>query len=171
MKLKNPVRDIRTIKQLLTGAEAEARQMGDTLPGAEHLLLSALALADGSARRVFERLGAGADGIRSAIVAHHAEALQTVGVEPIDAAALLPTPDAVDPPTGAFRSSASAQGVFQEAVKVAKRDKASRLVGAHVVVAVAQMEHGTAAEALRGMGIDRHALAAAAWSELGAGRG
>ena len=171
MKVKNPVREIRTIKQLLTGAEAEAHKMGDTLPGAEHLLLSALALPDGSARRAFERLGADADGVRSAIVAHHAEALQTVGVEPVDAAALMSTPDAVGPPTGAFRSSASAQSVFQEAVKLANRGKASRLAGAHVVVAVAQMEHGTAAEALRGMGIDRHALAAAAQSELSAGRG
>jgi hypothetical protein len=31
------VRDVRTIKKLLGGAEAQARQAGEILPGAEHL--------------------------------------------------------------------------------------------------------------------------------------
>ncbi|MGZ8476106.1 MAG: Clp protease N-terminal domain-containing protein, partial [Candidatus Limnocylindria bacterium] len=47
---------MRTIKKLLTDAEVEARAMGEAEPGAEHLLLAALDLPDGSARRAFERL-------------------------------------------------------------------------------------------------------------------
>ena len=70
MKLVDTIRthvaDVRTIAALCTGAEAEARRDGQCLPGAEHLLLSALALPDGSARRSFERVGAQPDGLRTA---------------------------------------------------------------------------------------------------------
>lgn len=158
MKLGNPVREIRTIKRLLTGAEAEAQRMGEILPGAEHLLLSALALPDGSARRAFGRLGADPDRLREAIGAQHSQALRGIGIEPVEALEAMPAPD----PTGPMRSQASLQGTFQAAVALAKATRPSRLVGAHVVVAVAEMEHGTAARSLSGMGIDCGALAAAA---------
>lgn len=165
MKLKNPVSDVRTIKMLLTGAEAEARQAGESLPGAEHLLLSALALPDGSARRAFERLDADPNQLRPAIAAAHAEALRAIGIEP-------PDDDALDAavggdstaPTGVFRSKASAQSAFRAAGRLARGEK-SQLVGAHIVAAVAEIEHGTAARALTVMGIDRAALAAAAHEE------
>src|SRR5687767_10675111 len=75
MKLTKRVRDVRTINMLLTGAEAEARRAGESLPGAEHLLLSAIALPDGSARRAFERVGADPDRLQAAIAAQHADAL------------------------------------------------------------------------------------------------
>lgn len=168
MKLKNPVRDIRTIRTLLTGAEAEARDDGESVPGAEHLLLSALALPDGSARRAFERVGADPDDFRSAIAAQHAEALRRIGIEPPDDDA-LEAAIATDrsPSTGVFRSNASARSAFQAATQLARADKPSRLVGAHVVTAVAAMEHGTAARALTVMGVDCDALAAAAREEAG----
>jgi ATP-dependent Clp protease ATP-binding subunit ClpA len=166
MTLSNPVRDVRTIKKLLSGAEIEAQQAGESLPGAEHLLLSALALPDGSARRVFERVGADADQLRTAIAAQHADALRAIGIEPPDDAALDAAVGSDTPsPTGAFRSNASARSAFQAASKMARSDKPSRLIGAHVVAAVAQMEHGTATRALTVMGIDRAALAAAARDE------
>ena len=170
MKLKNPVKDVRTIKRLLTGAEAEARRAGESLPGAEHLLLSALELPDGSARRVFERLGADPDQLRPAIAASHAEALRAIGIEPPDDDALDPTVG-VDTraPRGVFRSNASTQSAFQAAAQLAQAEK-SQLVGAHIVAAVAEMEHGTAARALTGMGIDRARLAAAAREEASARR-
>jgi ATP-dependent Clp protease ATP-binding subunit ClpA len=165
VKLKNPVRDVRTIRRLLTGAETEARQAGESLPGAEHLLLSALALPDGSARRAFETLGADPHQLRPAIAAAHAEALRGIGIEPPDDAAL----DAevgldTRAPTGVFRSNASAQSAFRAAGELARAEK-SQLVGAHIVAAVAEMEHGTAARALTVMGIDRATLAAAAHQE------
>ena len=164
MKRSNRVRDVRTINTLLTGAEVEARRTGETLPGAEHLLLSALALPDGSARRTFERVGADPDGLRSAIEGQHAAALRAIGIEPPDDSELgsdLPAP------TRAFRSNASARSVFQNASKMARSDHSSPLIGAHVVLAIADMEHGTAARALTAMGIDRTALAAAAREEIG----
>jgi ATP-dependent Clp protease ATP-binding subunit ClpA len=164
MSLSNPARDIRTIKKLLSGAEIEAQQAGESLPGAEHLLLSALALPDGSARR--ERVGADPDQLRTAIAAQHADALRAIGIKPPDDAALDAAVGGDTPsPTGAFRSNAAARSAFQAASKMARSDKPSRLIGAHVVAAVAEMEHGTATRALTVMGIDRAALAAAARDE------
>jgi hypothetical protein len=47
-----------------------------------------------------------------------------------------------------------AQGAFQAAARLARAEQ-SQLVGAHVVAAVAEMEHGTAARALNVMRVDR----------------
>jgi ATP-dependent Clp protease ATP-binding subunit ClpA len=160
MKLRERVRDVKAINSLLTEAEEEARAMGDALPGAEHLVLSALALPDGSARRAFEHAGADPDGFRDAIVRAHDEALRGVGVEPPDEEALdVPAPAR----KGAFRSTASARAAFQAASDMARSSGGLR--GAHVVAAVAEMEHGTAARAIAAMGVDRGALAAAAREE------
>lgn len=161
----------RSIKKLLTGSEAEAHEAGETLPGAEHLLLSALSLPDGSARRAFERLGADPHDLRSAIAGQHAEALRAIGIEPVSDDVLdAPAGRAVAPATGVFGATASAEAAFRAAVDLAKAEKPSNLVGAHVVAAIAEMEHGTAARALGAMGVDRHALAIAAQQELDARR-
>lgn len=171
MRLPNPIREIRTVSRLLSGAEAEADKAGETMPGAEHLLLSALALPDGSARRAFARLGADPDELRSAIASQYDDALRAIGIEPVSDDALDAAAGAgVTSAKGVFRSTASAQTVFRAAVDLAKKDKPSRLVGAHVVAAVARMEHGTAARALRAMRVDRHELAVAAQQELDARR-
>jgi ClpA/ClpB-like protein len=51
------------------------------MPGAEHLLLAALELPDGTARRAFERVGADPNALRQAIEEQHAEALCAVGID------------------------------------------------------------------------------------------
>jgi ATP-dependent Clp protease ATP-binding subunit ClpA len=172
MRLKNPLRDMRTIKMLLEGAEAEAGRAGESTPGAEHLLLAALDLPDGTARRAFERVGADPGTLRQAIEEQHAEALRAVG---IDADAGASDADAgaegvvsAAPNTnGVYRSSGSAQSAFQAAGKLARKS-GSQLVGAHVVLAITGMEHGTAIRAVRSLGIDVDALTAAARLEVGA---
>ena len=151
-----------TIKQLLEGAERLAQKSGESLPGAEHLLLSALALPDGTARRAFERLGVDSAGLPSAIAAQHEDALRAVGIE-VDAKDLdRPAPEA----RGVFLSTASAQNAFKRAVELSGKPEPRRLRGAHVVLAVTEMEHGTVARALTRMGVDREHLAAAARQEL-----
>jgi ATP-dependent Clp protease ATP-binding subunit ClpA len=162
MKLKNPIQDMRTIKGLLTGAEAIAREAGESQPGAEHLLLSALAMPEGSARRALERIGADPDAFGPAIAAQHAEALRALGIEPPPEEALVPASEAK--PSRWYRANASLQTAFQRAGELA-RDDGTWMNGAHVVVAVAGMEHGTAARALSAMGVDREQLAAAAAAE------
>ena len=165
MGLKSPVRDIRTINKLLGGAEAEAQRKGESLPGAEHLLLAALALPEGSARRAFERVGADPDRLADAIAAQHADALRAIGIQAPEDSALDAAPGDAATAPGVYRSNASARSAFQAASALAQSKPSSPLAGAHVVAAVAEMEHGTVVRALRVMGVDRAALVAAAREE------
>lgn len=160
------LRQMRAIKQLLTDAEREARAMGDAEPGAEHLLLAAVELPDGTARRVLATFGVDAERLRRAILEHHDAALAQVGID----AATIGTPRPVEPANGSgvYRSAASAREAFQAAGTMARRDHA--LLGAHVAAAVAEMEHGTVAGVLRSLGVDRAALAAASRTEIAAAR-
>jgi ATP-dependent Clp protease ATP-binding subunit ClpA len=150
---------MRTVKQLLESAERLAREAGEPEPGPEHLLLAALDLPDGGARRAFARVGVDPDGLAAAVEAHHAEALQSVGVAPGEPAVV-----AAPPARGPYRSTGAAQEVFQAAGRLA-RERRTPLGGAHVVEAVTATEHGTAAAALARLGVDRGALAEAARAE------
>src|SRR5687768_4789098 len=92
----NPMKmldDMRTIKQLLADAERIAREMGEEEPAAEHLLLAAIGLPDGSATRVLGRHGVDADSLRAALRDEQSDALVTAGV-PREAAEAMtdPTP-------------------------------------------------------------------------------
>lgn len=166
MKRSRALQDIGTINKLLTRAEDEAHMAGDSVPGAEHLLLSALALPDGTARRAFERVGADPEQLRGAIGATHANALRDIGIVTGEDTSTVPGGGNLAPAAGVLRTSASAQQAFQAAVKLSKATSPSRLLGAHVVVAVCQMEHGTAARTLATLGIDRASLGAAASEQL-----
>lgn len=159
-------REMRAIKDLLTGAESIARSMGDEQPAAEHLLLAAFDLPDGSADRVLGRFGLDRERLRGAIVEQHAAALVAAGMRP-DVAGQLSDAPPLDPPTGSgiYRSSPSAQDAFQRAGAMARSSRRP-LVGAHVVAAVADMEHGTVAQLLERLGIDRSEVAAGAAAEL-----
>ena len=163
MGLVDAVRDVRTIKRLLTGAEAEARTAGEDVPGPEHLLLAAAALPDGTALRALARVGVDPQGLRAAVEEAHAGALAAVGVE----AGHSPAAAALQGPAGGpFRSTPQAQQVFQGAVALAKP---SRLRGAHVVAAAARLERGTVPRALAALGVDRDRLREAAHAEAGIG--
>jgi ATP-dependent Clp protease ATP-binding subunit ClpA len=158
--------DMRTIKQLLTDAERIARELGEEEPGAEHLLLSAIGLPDGSAGRALERQGVDADAIRTALRAEQADALVAAGVarEVADAAA-EPAPLGAAGAPLVYAAGPSAREVFQAAGKLARTSK-QRLAGAHVVVAITELERGTMPRVLDRLGVDRRQLAAAARAEL-----
>lgn len=167
MGLVNGLRDIRTIKRLLTQAETEARSSGEETPGPEHLLLAAVTLPDGTAARSLERVGLDPQRLRAAIEEVHASALAGVGIDvertPEHATALH------GPATGVFRSAPQAQQVFQEAVALSKASKPRRLLGAHVVAATCDLEYGTVARALTAMGVERDGLREAARAEAQGG--
>ena len=163
MGLIDAVRDMRTIKRLLTAAEDEARSGGEETPGPEHLLLAATALPDGAAVRALGRVGVDPLRLRTAIEQAHERALAAVGIEVDGAGAGLQSA-----PAGAFRSTPQAQQVFQEAVALSKSAR-SALTGAHVVAAATRLEHGTAARALAALGVDRDRLREAAYAEAGIG--
>jgi ATP-dependent Clp protease ATP-binding subunit ClpA len=101
--------------------------------------------------------------VRPAIDDAHASALSAVG---IDATGAVPADTAPPQTPNVYRSSPSAQTVFQSASKLARSERGTQLAGAHVVIAVTELEHGTTARVLESLGIDRAALAAAARAEL-----
>ncbi|HSI99664.1 MAG TPA: Clp protease N-terminal domain-containing protein, partial [Patescibacteria group bacterium] len=80
------LRDMRTIGRLLTDAETIARRMGDERPGAEHLLLAAMELPDGTAAQALGRLGLEADQLARAIRDEHAAGLVAAGIDASTAA-------------------------------------------------------------------------------------
>ncbi|MGZ8662650.1 MAG: Clp protease N-terminal domain-containing protein [Actinomycetota bacterium] len=163
MRLRSGIRDVKTIGALLTGAEREARDVGIAEPGAEHLLLAAFDLPDGTARRAFERLGADPEGFRRALVAVREDVSRSAGI----AAEADGDLDVEMPPArGVYRMSPSGRAAFDDAGAMARADRSVGLTGAHVVLAVARMDHGTTARALRHLGIDRDELIAAAQGEI-----
>lgn len=157
--------DVRLISALLTTAEREARAAGDEQPGAEHLLLAASMAGDDTARSALARWDAGPDRIRSAIEAVHAQALATVGL-PGSSGAPITTP-----PAGVYRTDANAQRVFTRAGELARKRRPKGLRTAHILLAVAELEEGTARRVLRELGISPDALTEAANAALQEGNG
>jgi len=86
------LRDMRTIGRLLTDAGQIARRMGDERPSAEHLLISAIGLPDGSAATVFATFDLDGTRLETAVRAEHAAGLVAAGIAP-ETAARMNDPD------------------------------------------------------------------------------
>ncbi|MHA4871425.1 Clp protease N-terminal domain-containing protein [Duganella sp. PWIR1] len=182
-KLKQRWQDTRTIMALSLDAEKRALQEGRQHPGAEHYTLAALDLPDGSARRVFARIGADPEAYRAALSNRHAAALGAIGLH--DAAALAAAAaeatgpgaastsawpgdsDAMPPakPAILFDAQSSGQALMQSLPELQRRLPAP-LCGAHVLLATASMAHSAAGRAFKAIGIDPQALGSAAEAEL-----
>ncbi len=159
MSRKSMLHGTRTVKAVMLGAEEHAKALGDSITGPEHLLLAALDLPDGDARHAFERIDADPDGVRDAIIDAHASALRAIGIEPVPEERLGRSSS-----RRRERLSRTAVSTVRLAGDESKRDR-SRSFGAHIVAAVAQLEHGTAPRALHAMGIDLDELLVAARTE------
>lgn len=162
---RSRIQDIRIMNQLFPAADAAAAADGEPQAGAEYLVLAALDLDTGSARRAFEAVGADPDQFHDAVRAQHADALRAVGMRPINDEVLdqhIPPPVADDRP---HRGAPSGHALFRRVVELVRAER-SQLYGAYIVLVAAQTEHGTTARALRHMDIDPVALAAAARAEI-----
>lgn len=163
-KLRTRMHAVKTISSLLGEAEAIARRRGLERPSAEHLVLAALDLPDGTAQRALERLGTAREAFNAALGAQEADDLDAVGVraphDRIDAA--LPDEKGA---SGLYRGEPSTQQLFQQASDDARRH-GGQLLGAHVLRAAAELEHGPTARALRRIGIDGPALRDSATAEI-----
>lgn len=147
--------DMATVARLLRSAERHALAGQQTKPGAEHFVLAALDLPDGTARQAFSAIGADPAGVAQAIETQHKAALAGIGIAP---------EEADEPPlpgqTGVYRAAPSGEALMQS---LAKRSHAGRpLRGADVLVVAAGQPHGVVARTFKTMGIDPQALAAAA---------
>lgn len=160
-KLKQRWQDMRTIADLSKDAERRALQAGQQHPGAEHYALAALDLADGSARRVFQRIGADPEAYRAALANRHAEALSAMGLDAADAVA-RPTPAVAGK---LFDAQPSGQALMQTLPEVQRRLPAP-LCGAHILLVVAGMRLSAAGRALGAINVDPQALGRAAEEEL-----
>lgn len=148
-----------TIKTLCETAEAHALQDRQQQPGAEHFLLAALDLQDGTARLAFQKIGADPERLKQAIENQYAAALNSLGL------CVAPAMDADEASpkrvgTGPYQAAPSGQGVMQALAD--SRHGHAPLLGAHIVAIVAAMPHGVAARALCGMGVDAARLRTAA---------
>jgi ATP-dependent Clp protease ATP-binding subunit ClpA len=166
-KIKQRFQDMHTIKALCMSAEKHANADGQKEPGAEHFVLAALALPDGTARRAFEQLGTDPDGYRAAIARQYDDALRHVGIEISDDDAdshdaAIPFPSG----TGVYKAQPSAQALMQLLAHQKKADDSKPLLGAHVLLAVTAARHGVALRALRAMGIQPAMLAGAAAAQI-----
>ena len=145
--IRSKLDNISTIKRLCERAEAHALQDQQREPGAEHFLLAALDLPDGTARLALEQAGVEPDALRAAIERQYADALRSIGLK-----AGIPVGAPMPANPGVYRAAFSGRDIMQELA--ATRKDHSPLLGAHVVGIVAGMPHGVAARALRALDID-----------------
>lgn len=162
-RIRLRIQDMRTLSRLISGADEQAHRNGEDEPGAEHYLLSALMLPDGTARRAFERIGADPDTFQTAITEQYKDALSAIG---IDAKILDDDPDPVIRRRAPHTSQPSGQAVMKELYALKSKDKDRPLLGAHVVEVVARMKHGVVSRSLESMGIDLDAMYGAARDEI-----
>ena len=170
--IKQRFRDVSTINVLCTGAEKLANANGQKEPGAEHFVLVALELPDGTARRAFKRIHADPDSFRAAIARQYEDALQNIGIV-IPPEAMTDEARPVAAGTGLYKAQASADTLMQILArdimaKEHKVDPAAPLLGAHVILAATTAQYGVAIRAFRAMGIDPTKLAEAATEEINA---
>jgi ATP-dependent Clp protease ATP-binding subunit ClpA len=167
--IRQRIRDMGTIKTLLTGAERHANADGKTEFGAEHIVLSALALPDGTARNALMRVQADPERFGTAIAEQYDDALRSLGLSPHP---LLRDAQPVSPRKGPCRVQASAQTLMEALrdimVQAQKEDASCPLLGAHVLLAASTAQFGVAVRALRAMGVAPAEVGEAARAEVAA---
>ncbi len=146
--------DMATMRALLEAAEREAAAMGETEPGAEHVVLAALAMPDGTAAGAMAELGVDAARLRQAVDDVHAEALSVVGI------ADPPTPTPIQTPTGrgVYRSKGSTRDLLTATAEARKALRTKRFTSAHVLMGASTMAHGTLSQALARLDVDPETL-------------
>lgn len=160
-KLKQRFRDIQTIRVLCIGAEKLANEEGHRHPGAEHFVLAALEMRDGTARRAFLQIGADPGLFRSAVSGQYEQALSDVGIHVPE----IP-PVKMSSETVLYEAATSGKTLMKKLTEIKKTDSDVPLLSAHVLVAALAAQFGTTPRALRILGIDRDRLAAAAMTEI-----
>ncbi|MDX1251756.1 MAG: Clp protease N-terminal domain-containing protein [Gammaproteobacteria bacterium] len=167
-KIKQRFRDMSTIKALCLGAEKHANANGQKEPGAEHFVLAALELPDGTARKAFDRIHIDPEGFRAAITQQYQDALRNIGIEMPQHSAISDATAPIPPGTGLYNAQPSAQALMHQLVHQRKVESNAPLLGAHVILAVTSAQYGVAVRALQAMGVDLTRLAEAATTEINA---
>lgn len=160
-QIKQRLNNMKTVARLISISERYANDMGETEAGAEHLVLAAFDLPDGTARKAFQKAGANPDDYKEAIEKQYQDALNAVGIH-------VPSDEIVEPvrkntlPEG----KPSFRNVLRDMMPNTKFWSAKPLIGATVLVAVSRQESGVAVRALRVLGIDPQKLETVAEQHL-----
>lgn len=165
-KLTQTLKDMGTIKTLCEAAERIANAEHQKAPGAEHFVLAALELPDGSAARVFAKLGISADGFAEALRETHRAALRTAGVGAEEIAGSEQGVPPLPRPQELYNAAPSGAAVLKGLAALRKRGVVGPLLGVHVLEVVATMQHGTTARAFKLLGRDAASVTAAIESEM-----
>lgn len=150
------ISDARRIRDLLEGAEREAAAMGEVEAGAEHVLLAACELPDGTARRALEGLGVDAPALREAVLDVHRGALGGIDL----------TVPVVPAGRGLMRSKDTVRALLEATARERKASRANRFSSAHVLLGVTDLEGGTPLLALQRLGVTPQMLRSSAESVL-----
>jgi hypothetical protein len=164
-KLTQTFKDMGTIKTLCEAAERIANAEYQTAPGAEHFVLAALELPDGSAARVLAKLGLTAVDFAEAVRQTHRVALEAAGV---DADHIHGSEHDVPPLPAAreiYNAAPSGQAVLKGLAALRKRGT-GRLTGVQVLEVVSAMQHGPTTRAFALLGRDAPTVMAAIQSEM-----
>lgn len=149
--IKTRLHDMKVLRAICEGAERHALADQCRRPGAEHFMLAAIDLPDGTARLAFQQIGADPEAFRSAIQSQYAEALAGTGIDP---EWLMPDPLPLQ--SGLYSAAPSGADVISS---LSRRPKSpGGLKGADVVAVIAAMDQGVSARALRSINADRAAL-------------
>lgn len=165
-KLTQNLRDMGTIKALCEAAERFANADQHTAPGAEHFVLAALELLDGSAARVFARLGVTPDAFHEALREGHRTSLKAAGVSD---AHIRNSEQSVPPlpqPGNIYRAAPSGEAVLQGLAALRKRGISGPLIGVHVLEVVCGMQHGPTGRAFAVLGRNAASVMMAIQSEM-----
>ena len=165
-RMKLRLKDMATITKLCQVAEKYSLKRGDGAPAEEHFLLSALDLPDGTAHRVFERVGINPDQLEKAIDQQHREALSHIGVDASNIDLEGGRVDANEFPKVPFDSKPSAQSLMKELENARRSDKDIPLLGLHIIEVLSSKELGVVARTLKLLGVSQSSLKEAVIQEL-----
>ncbi|MDQ1833893.1 Clp protease N-terminal domain-containing protein [Massilia scottii] len=166
-RIRQRLGDMKTIQHLCQGAEKYALADQQREPAAEHFLLSALDLDDGTARRAFEQVHADPAQLPQAIAQQYRDALRFAGLTADAAASALDASEPLEPARRLYEAAPSGADLMQTLAQQRSGERGP-LLGAHVVALVAAMRQGVAPRSLVALGVDAAALRAAAQAEIGA---
>lgn len=165
-RLVRRIHDVRTIRTLCAAAEGHANAEGKQEPGAEHFLLATLDLPDGTARRALQRVNADPSSVQQAIVGQYKDSLGQLEVHSADVDGVMDEAMPVPEKPKLYRASASGQLLMQHLAAQRANEADTPLLGAHVLVALAQLRSGVAIRALHRMGVDLERMRESAMAEI-----
>ena len=160
--LKRRFQDARTLTKLCKSAEDLARENGRARPSSEHFVLAALELPDGTAQETFGCLSLTKSGFIAAVEAQRANALAAVGVTAIPSPTTPSVQELLPPKEKLYQAEPSGQSLVQRLYESRHARKGRMLLGADVLLAVAQEVNSSAGRAFQELGIGGPQLAEAA---------